>query len=251
MECLPELKVNYLSKGGRRLTANRRNVFFRFIALMLSIAVMLGSSSVMEAVNGFAEELSDEGEKYSASLTWRKEDNSGNAENPYVIYDEESRRDYIYLGINIKNANSMSLMPGEFTLNISSLAGLKRDGRLFLAVDDPVFAENWEVVSMAADGSSYVLVNKRPITKQVLSTLHWEINSRDAVALEEGDDETLQHFMRTISADYEINRYSRDSYGQLLDEDGNVLLDAGNGEKCIPRSAISAARTLFDFDAEN
>ena len=227
MECLPELKVNYLSKGGRRLTANRRNVFFRFIALMLSIAVMLGSSSVMEAVNGFAEELSDEGEKYSASLTWRKEDNSGNAENPYVIYDEESRRDYIYLGINIKNANSMSLMPGEFTLNISSLAGLKRDGRLFLAVDDPVFAENWEVVSMAADGSSYVLVNKRPITKQVLSTLHWEINSRDAVALEEGDDETLQHFMRTISADYEINRYSRDSYGQLLDEDGNVIDEDG------------------------
>ena len=227
MECLPELKVNYLSKGGRRLTANRRNVFFRFIALMLSIAVMLGSSSVMEAVNGFAEELSDEGEKYSASLTWRKEDNSGNAENPYVIYDEESRRDYIYLGINIKNANSMSLMPGEFTLNISSLAGLRRDGRLFLAVDDPVFAENWEVVSMAADGSSYVLVNKRPITKQVLSTLHWEINSRDAVALEEGDDETLQHFMRTISADYEINRYSRDSYGQLLDEDGNVIDEDG------------------------
>lgn len=227
MECLPELKVNYLSKGGRRLTANRRNVFFRFIALMLSIAVMLGSSSVMEAVNGFAEELSDEGEKYSASLTWRKEDNSGNAENPYVIYDEESRRDYIYLGINIKNANSMSLMPGEFTLNISSLAGLKRDGRLFLAVDDPVFSENWEVVSMAADGSSYVLVNKRPITKQVLSTLHWEINSRDAVALEEGDDETLQHFMRTISADYEINRYSRDSYGQLLDEDGNVIDEDG------------------------
>ncbi|WP_164169386.1 SpaA isopeptide-forming pilin-related protein [Ruminococcus flavefaciens] len=209
------------------MTANRRNVFFRFIALMLSIAVMLGSSSVMEAVNGFAEELSDEGEKYSASLTWRKEDNSGNAENPYVIYDEESRRDYIYLGINIKNANSMSLMPGEFTLNISSLAGLKRDGRLFLAVDDPVFAENWEVVSMAADGSSYVLVNKRPITKQVLSTLHWEINSRDAVALEEGDDETLQHFMRTISADYEINRYSRDSYGQLLDEDGNVIDEDG------------------------
>lgn len=227
MECLPELKVNYLSKGGRRLTANRRNVFFRFIALMLSIAVMLGSSSVMEAVNGFAEELSDEGEKYSASLTWRKEDNSGNAENPYVIYDEESRRDYIYLGINIKNANSMSLMPGEFTLNISSLAGLRRDGRLFLAVDDPVFAENWDVVSMAADGSSYVLVNKRPITKQVLSTLHWEINSRDAVALEEGDDETLQHFMRTISADYEINRYSRDSYGQLLDEDGNVIDEDG------------------------
>ncbi|MBR1431427.1 SpaA isopeptide-forming pilin-related protein [Ruminococcus sp.] len=209
------------------MTANRRNVFFRFIALMLSIAVMLGSSSVMEAVNGFAEELSDEGEKYSASLTWRKEDNSGNAENPYVIYDEESRRDYIYLGINIKNANSMSLMPGEFTLNISGIAGLRRDGRLFLAVDDPVFAENWDVVSMAADGSSYVLVNKRPITKQVLSTLHWEINSRDAVALEEGNDETLQHFMRTISADYEINRYSRDSYGQLLDEDGNVIDEDG------------------------
>lgn len=194
---------------------------------MLSFAVMLGSSPVTEAVNAFAEGLTEETEKYSASITWRKEDNSGNAENPYVLYDTESKRDYIYLGINIKNANNFSLMPGEFTLNISGLAELRRGGKLMIVNDDPVFAENWEVVSTGSDGNSYVLVNKKPILKQVLSTLHWEINSRDAVALEEGDDELLHEFMRTISASYEINRYSRNAEGQRLDENGNIIGDDG------------------------
>ncbi len=220
------------------MTANRKNVFLRFIAMILCLGVMLGSSPVMETVSAFAEAMTDESEKYSASITWRKSDNSGNAENPYSVYDEDSKRDYIYLGINIKNATNYVLMPGEFTLNITSLADLKRNGRLFLVDNDPVFAENWEVISTGTDGSSYVLRNKKPITKQVLSTLHWEINSRDAVALEEGEDETLQHFMRTISATYEINRYSRNSDGELLDEDGNVIDEDGYLRDASGRYAV-------------
>lgn len=220
------------------MTANRKNVFLRFVAMILCLGVMLGSSPVMETVSAFAEAMTDESEKYSASITWRKSDNSGNAENPYSVYDEDSKRDYIYLGINIKNAANYVLMPGEFTLNITSLADLKRNGRLFIVDDDPVFAENWEVVSTGTDGSSYVLRNKKPITKQVLSTLHWEINSRDAVALEEGEDDTLQHFMRTISATYEINRYSRNSDGELLDEDGNVIDEDGYLRDASGRYAV-------------
>ena len=209
------------------MTANRKNVFFRLIALMLCFAVAMGSSSVMEAVRAFAEGTDDESEKYSASITWRKDDNSGNAGNPYVISESESKREYIYMGINIRNTSSVNLMPGEFTLKLTGLADLKRGGKLKLVEDDPVFSENWSIVNTGTDGSSYILVNKKPINKQVLSTLHWEINARDAVALEENENEELVHFMRTIEASYEVNRYKRDDEGRCLDENGNVIGDDG------------------------
>lgn len=197
--------------------------FARFISLLLCFSMILGSNQLMESVTAIAESVSDEADKYSVSLTWRKDDNSGNADNPYIISEDENKREFIYMGINIRNLTSQPLMPGELTVNITGLADLGRSKALDIVRNDPVFAENWEIVSTGADGNSYVLRNKRPLSKQVLTTLHWEINSRDAVALEENENEELEHFMRTISASYEINRYKRNSEGDRLDENGNII----------------------------
>ena len=209
------------------MTEKNRSILIKVVSMLLCISMILGSGGLAEALRGFAAETENEADKYSASIIWRKDDNSGNAEDPYYIHETQSKLEYIYMGINIKNANNQALMPGEFILNISSLANLKRNGVLTIVEDDPVFSENWMIVAEGIDRNSYMLVNKKPINKQVLTTLHWEINSRDAVALEENENDELVEFMRTIEASYEINRYKRDPEGQRLDENDNIIDDDG------------------------
>ena len=209
------------------MRTSKDNGLLRLMAFLLCLALTFGNGSLMDSVSAFAEALENESEKYSASIVWRKEDNSGNAENPLVINEEESRREYIYMGVNIKNTSSTPVMPGELKLYLSGLGELKRGGTLNIVSDDPVFAENWELAGYNADADEYTLINKKPISKQVLTTLHWEVNSRDAVGLEDNGGDELESFKRTVTASYEVTRYKRDAEGQLLDEYGNIIDDDG------------------------
>ena len=201
----------------------KESSLLRFIAFFICIALTLGNGVLMDSVSAFAEALENESEKYSATITWRKEDNSGNAENPLVINEEESKREYIYMGINIRNTSSTMLMPGELKFYISGLGELKRGGTLNIVSDDPVFTEHWELAGYNAESDEYTLINKKSISKQVLTTLHWEVNSRDAVGLEDNGGDELESFKRTVNAAYEITRYRRNPDGQLLDEYGNII----------------------------
>ncbi|MBE6529975.1 MAG: ribosome maturation factor RimP [Ruminococcaceae bacterium] len=120
---------------------------------------------------------------------------------------------------------------------------------LRITIDSPngITIDDCETVHRAIDP---VLDDADPIE----SAYHLEVSSPGI----ERDLRTDEHFVASVGEKAELRLFApldgaKVYVGTLLglDEDGNVLLDAGNGEKCIPRSAISAARTLFDFDAEN
>ena len=74
----------------------------------------------------------------------------------------------------------------------------------------------------------------------------------------ERDLRTDEHFRASVGEKVEVRLFApldgaKVYTGTLLglDDDKNPILDTGSGEKVLPRSAISAARTCFDFDAEN
>ena len=120
---------------------------------------------------------------------------------------------------------------------------------LRITIDSPngITIDDCETVHRAIDP---VLDDADPIE----SAYHLEVSSPGI----ERDLRTDEHFAASVGEKAELRLFApldgaKVYVGTLLglDEDGNILLDAGNGEKRIPRSAISAARTLFDFDAEN
>lgn len=120
---------------------------------------------------------------------------------------------------------------------------------LRVTIDSPngITIDDCETVHRAIDP---VLDEADPIE----GAYHLEVSSPGI----ERDLRTDEHFAASAGERVELRLFApldgaKVYVGTLLGLDGekNVILDAGNGEKIIPRTAISAARTLYDFDADN
>ena len=120
---------------------------------------------------------------------------------------------------------------------------------LRVTIDSPngITIDDCETVHRAIDP---VLDEADPIE----GAYHLEVSSPGI----ERDLRTDEHFRVSAGEKVEVRLFApldgaKVYTGTLLglDDDKNVILDTGAGEKTLPRAAISAARTLFDFDAES
>ena len=122
------------------------------------------------------------------------------------------------------------------------------DYYLRVTIDSPsgITIDDCEAVHRAIDP---VLDEADPIE----GAYHLEVSSPGI----ERDLRTDEHFAACAGEKVELRLFApldgaKVWIGTLLglDKDGNVLLAIDDTEKAIPRAQISAARTLFDFDAD-
>ena len=120
---------------------------------------------------------------------------------------------------------------------------------LRVTIDSPngITIDDCETVHRAIDP---VLDEADPIE----GAYHLEVSSPGI----ERDLRTDEHFAASVGEKVEVRLFApldgaKVYAGTLLglDDDKNIRIDTGSGEKVLPRSAVSAARTLYDFDAAN
>ena len=122
------------------------------------------------------------------------------------------------------------------------------DYYLRVTIDSPngITIDDCETVHRAIDP---VLDEADPIE----GAYHLEVSSPGI----ERDLRTDEHFLACTGEKVELKLFAPLDGAKVwagtllgLDEAGNVLLDVAGTEKTLPRASISAARTVFDFDAE-
>ena len=205
--------------------------------------------------------MAEEGENYNVTINWRTDDNSAVSPTPgkkAIDTDVNGEVENIFMGIQVSNSNAdPKLYPGELTITLNNLDGLKRgDSEYKFVTDDPVFTSVWDLVRIKTDNVTgeieYTITNKNIIEKDMRSTLHWTVGARDAVGYDEST--ASGGYEKTIQANYVINRYSRDDDGNFVTNDAfkyALVYDAGSGDYVATGDMSYIGETFYAKDPDD
>ena len=223
-----------------------KSLYQRSLSFFLSCIMIITSClnpEIAALVASAAEEVPiNDVNSYDVQLYWRDDENTGENEETsksvLIREDDADKKRFVYLEIYVNNKTTLSIQPGEFELTFDGLDGLCRsiaesgNGTIYgFKESDSVFAKNWKIKSHTTEmvngkpKDTYTIVNLTPLSNERISTLFWELSTRDSKATENGKSvnvetgEISEKFYREINASYRIVRLNRDEHtGELLDE---------------------------------